>query len=234
MFARQMGANNDYINQEQIIPINIRMMKQIKVSPCEKKAMLNKTNITYLNVIGRKQNCFQQLNKGIITINDDTECINLVINLISEFDQNLFNKINQDCPKLYYYNFILRARVYKREIIFDIQTIQQVNQSAMIIYQMIKILTWARLHEGQKQQTQSRIENEEDQQILIEVSNLNEDILTYLGQNSRQGKTLNEIIEYFRILNNIEPQDIKKSIAFLLKDGKIENQFDVFSLVIHR
>ncbi|CAD8149402.1 unnamed protein product [Paramecium pentaurelia] len=234
MFARQIGANDVYTNQEQIIPLNIRLMKQIKVSPCERKAILNKSNITYLNVISRKQNCIQQQNKGIITINDDTDSINLIINLISEFDQNLFNKINQDLQGLFYYNYILKARVYKREVFFDIQTIQQVNQSAMITYQMIKVLTWARLHDGLKQQMQARLENEEEQQILIEVSNWNEDILTYLGKYPNSGKSLDEIIQNFKVSNNIELQDIKKSISFLQKEGKIKNENELFILVNFR
>ncbi|CAD8062862.1 unnamed protein product [Paramecium sonneborni] len=228
MLNRQKGTTEIYNQQEQMAPLNIRMMKQIKVSTCEKKAVLDQFNITYLNIITRKQHCIQQSNKGIIVINDDTGCISLIINLISEFDHNLFKKINQDCPNLYYYNFILKTRVIKKDVVFDIQTIQQVNQSAMITYQMIKILTWVRLQEGQKQQIQTRGENEEDQQILIEVSNLNEDILTYLGQYSKQGKSLNEIIQYFRVHNNIELQDIKKSITVLLKEGKIKNEGEIY------
>ncbi|CAD8066821.1 unnamed protein product [Paramecium sonneborni] len=230
MFHRNKGINEAYNQQEQMVPLNIRMMKQIKVSDCGNRAVLDQFNITYLNVITRKQNCIQQQNKGIIIINDDTGFIGLILNLISEFDQNLFNKINQDCPNLFYYNFILKARVNKKDIVFDIQTIQQVNQASMITYQIIKILTWARLQEGQRQQIQARGENEEDQQILIEVNNLNEDILTFLSQNSKQGKSLNEIIQHFKAMNNIELQDIKKSIAILLKEGKIKNESEVYHL----
>ncbi|CAD8059648.1 unnamed protein product [Paramecium primaurelia] len=234
MYSKQKETIEVSNQLEQIVPLNIRMMKQIKVSPNEKQAVLNKLNITYFNVISRKQRCIQQQKKGTIIINDDTGNISLSMNLIQEFDQNLFNRINSDLPNLNYYNFILKARVLKNEVFFDIQTIQQVNQSAMIIYQMIKIIALARFQEGQKQQIHAREENEEDQQFLIEVTNLNEDILTYLGQNQKQGKSLNEIIDHFKALSNIEPQEIKKSISLLLKDGKIKNECEIFHRVIHQ
>ncbi|CAK75792.1 unnamed protein product (macronuclear) [Paramecium tetraurelia] len=233
MYSKQKGTIDVSNKQEQIVPLNIRMMKQIKVSTCEKQAVLEKITITYINLITRKSNCIQQQKKGTIIINDDTGYLSLSMNLIQEFDQNLFNRINSDHSNLHYYNFILKTRVFKHEVFFDIQTIQQVNQSAMITYQIIKILAWARLQEGQKMQIHPRAENEEDEQILIEVSNLNEDILTFLGQNLKQGKSLNEIVDHFKALNNIEPQDIKKSITLLLKDGKIKNEGEIFHQVIH-
>lgn len=74
--------------------MTIRMMGKIKLCPNKKTAQYENTPITFINLIARKQSCHQQQHKGVIIVNDDTGTFELVLSLMSEIDQNLFDKIN--------------------------------------------------------------------------------------------------------------------------------------------
>ncbi|CAD8150214.1 unnamed protein product [Paramecium pentaurelia] len=214
---------------EQIANMTIKMMKQLKISTFDKNEILYYDKpITLIQLVARSDSSNESDGKGYININDDSGQLKLIL-LFCEGVQirEMYNIVQQDEPKIIYFQFLLRARINKDAICFDVMNIKKLNQVGYQISHMLNIIQ-QQIKTNQKrepnlEQTNTLID-EEVQQKQSE-QNLSRKILNFIKAQTHQlgsiSITQQSIFNAFSETFNL--QEIKQSIKLLLDDGNISS-----------
>ncbi|CAD8057657.1 unnamed protein product [Paramecium sonneborni] len=224
----QSGFKQGINYNEQVTHMNIRMMKQLKVSFNDKNEILyNNKQITLIKLLARKEDTYEKDGKGIIVINDDSGQEKLIV-MFQEGDyiKDMFQIVQTEDKKTSYFNFLLRVRNNRDTINYDIMNIAKINQSGQIISHLQNII-----HQDCKQnqmrssnfkQTQIKIDEEEEQFQQTQIT-LADKILNYIKTITQQQGSVSiarqSIFNEFSKIENL--QEIKKSIKELLDNGNI-------------
>ncbi|CAD8140814.1 unnamed protein product [Paramecium pentaurelia] len=220
--AYKQGINYN----EQITNMTIKMMKRLKISTIDKNEILYQDKqITLIQIVARASKISEQQNKASIVINDDSGSETLTL-LLSESNQikemyQIFEK--EEELNTNYFQFLLRTRIQKEQIIFDIMNITKLNQVGQVIQHMLNIIQQAIKSNQIKNQIfiQTNTQIVEEEQFKQQQLSLSDKILNYIKQSSEtnipQQNIFNKFSEQYTL------QEIKQSIKQLLENGNIQS-----------
>ncbi|CAD8132141.1 unnamed protein product [Paramecium octaurelia] len=220
----QSGFKQGVNYNEQITNMTIRMMKKLKISTTDKNEILFLDKpITLIQVVARVEQTQDSDGKGSIVINDDSGFEKISI-LFSEGDyvREMFNIVNNEEPKTSYFQFLLRTRIRKDGICFDIMNIKKVNQIGQVISHMLNIIQQKikqnHIRNPNFMQTSTQIVEEE--QIKPSQQSLSTKILNFIKQFGDASIPQQKIFNMFSDQHVL--QEIKLSIKQLCENGNIQ------------
>ncbi|CAK84860.1 unnamed protein product (macronuclear) [Paramecium tetraurelia] len=220
----QSGFKQGVNYNEQVTNMTIRMMKKLKISVSDKNEILfHDKPITLIQVVARAESSQDSDGKGSIVINDDSGFEKISI-LFSEGDyvREMFNIVNNEEPKTCYFQFLLRTRIRKEGICFDIMNIKKVNQIGQVISHMLNIIqqTIKSNHIKNPNFMQTSTQIVEEEQFKPSQQSLSDKILNFIKQFGDTSIPMQKIINMFSDQHGL--QDIKQSIRQLYDNGSIQ------------
>ncbi|CAK56257.1 unnamed protein product (macronuclear) [Paramecium tetraurelia] len=224
----QSGFKQGNNYNEQVTNMTIKMIKKIKQSTTDRNEILYfDKQITLIQLVARFEQTNEAEGKGFITINDDSGYLKLSL-LFSEgtYIREMFDIFKEEEPKINYFQFLLRARVNKDTICFDIMNIKKTGHGYLVSH-MLNIIQQAiksnQIGNPNFVQANTQID-EEEQQRLTQLS-LSTRILNFIKAQTQQlgpvSITQQSIINEFSQTDKL--QEIKQSIRQLLDSGNIQS-----------
>ncbi|CAD8138085.1 unnamed protein product [Paramecium octaurelia] len=225
----QSGYKQGINYNEQVTNMTIKMIKNIKISTTDRNEILYFDKpITLIQLVARYEQTKEADGKGFILVNDDSGDQQLSL-LFSEgaYIREMFDELKKDDPKASYYQFLLRARVNKDTIRFDIMNIKKIGEQGYIVSHILNIIQQAIKYGQVKNQNSVQAKtqiDEEEQQNRTQLS-LSTRILNFFKAQTHQlgsvSITQQSIINEFTQTDGL--QDIKSSIRQLLDNGNIQS-----------